>query len=485
VDAAILDLLIAEIAPLLVGRALGKARSVAAHAVAFEIAGDRTCRLWLDASRRAAGVFLVNSRESAAIEERGELPGRDRHALLLLRKHAEGRRIVALARVAGSRTLVVDAGRVVLALRLSGTPALTLALDGEAAATLGEGAPAWPLPVERLEAEQRPPAPVSPMLRLPGLWPLCRDRDLAPASAVSFGGDDSADARSTGSWREAAGTYLIARRRGARFDALQQAALKEARREIRRLTRLEANLAEDAAELPEADALRRQAEALLASPQAVPSGVSEAMVPDPYDATRFLTIALDPRLSATANADRVFGKARRIDRARAQLAARLSETRQVLAAARGVSARAEAAEMLADLAAPLVARTGERGASETRHYLTTRGLSILVGRGARENHHLTFSVARSEDLWLHARDVPGSHVIVRDNEGRAAAEDMREAAELAAFFSDARQEGRVDVHVTRRKHVRPAKGGPGRVHVFHSDTIRVTPRDPEGRLRRR
>ena len=76
-------------------------------------------------------------------------------------------------------------------------------------------------------------------------------------------------------------------------------------------------------------------------------------------------------------------------------------------------------------------------------------------------------------------------MIVRDNEGRAAAEDMREAAELAAFFSDARQEARVDVHVTRRKHVRPAKGGPGRVHVFHSDTIRVTPRDPEGRLRRR
>ena len=56
---------------------------------------------------------------------------------------------------------------------------------------------------------------------------------------------------------------------------------------------------------------------------------------------------------------------------------------------------------------------------------------------------------------------------------------------LAAYFSDARQEARVDVHVTRRKHVRPAKGGPGRVHVHHSDTMRVAPRDPAGRLRRR
>jgi predicted ribosome quality control (RQC) complex YloA/Tae2 family protein len=94
-------------------------------------------------------------------------------------------------------------------------------------------------------------------------------------------------------------------------------------------------------------------------------------------------------------------------------------------------------------------------------------------------------VARPEDLWFHARDVPGSHVILRDNEGRAGADDLREAAEVAAFFSEAREQTRVDVHATRRKHVRPARGGPGRVFVGHSETLRVAPRDPEGRLRRR
>ena len=75
--------------------------------------------------------------------------------------------------------------------------------------------------------------------------------------------------------------------------------------------------------------------------------------------------------------------------------------------------------------------------------------------------------------------------VLRDNEGRAAADDLREAAEVAAFFSEARSASLVDVHVTRRKHVRPAKGGPGRVYVAHSDTLRVAPRDPEGRLRSR
>jgi hypothetical protein len=56
---------------------------------------------------------------------------------------------------------------------------------------------------------------------------------------------------------------------------------------------------------------------------------------------------------------------------------------------------------------------------------------------------------------------------------------------VAAFFSEARGESLVDVHVTRRKHVKPARGGPGRVFVGHSDTLRVPPRDPEGRLRKR
>ena len=128
---------------------------------------------------------------------------------------------------------------------------------------------------------------------------------------------------------------------------------------------------------------------------------------------------------------------------------------------------------------------GPGAAAGPPHYLTGHGLSILVGRNARENQHLTFRVARPEDLWFHARDVPGSHVILRDNEGRAGADDLREAAEVAAFFSEAREQTKVDVHATRRKHVRPARGGPGRVFVGHSETLRVTPRDPEGRLRRR
>jgi len=167
---------------------------------------------------------------------------------------------------------------------------------------------------------------------------------------------------------------------------------------------------------------------------------------------------------------------------------RLRETRSSLAQARSREASLLDARDTAELAAHEGSDGSEAEASAPggpRHYLTTHGLSLLVGRGARENHHLTFRVARPEDLWLHARDVPGAHVVLRDGEGRAGAEDLREAAEVAAFFSEARGAALVDVHVTRRKHVRPARGGPGRVFVSHSDTLRVPPRDPAGRLRRR
>jgi predicted ribosome quality control (RQC) complex YloA/Tae2 family protein len=213
----------------------------------------------------------------------------------------------------------------------------------------------------------------------------------------------------------------------------------------------------------------------------------ETRVPDPYDPRHLISVSLDPRLSIRANADRLFERARRVERGRRQVEARLAETRAALALAEERQARADRARDRADLEpSPSDRRRAvDDGASRPRHYLTSRGLSILVGRGAKENHHLTFAVARPEDIWLHARDVPGAHVILRDNEGRAGPEDEREAAEVAAFFSDARTEGRIDVHVTRRKHVHAAGGGPGRVKVAHSETLRVAPRDPEGRLRRR
>jgi len=547
VDAVTLDRTLVELRPLVVGRYLSRPRLAAADAVAFEVSGSRDRCLWVDAGRWTAGVYW-RPREAARARVDAPSPaGRARQALLHLRKHVDGARVASLERVAGERAVALRAGEATLALRLSGSaPALSLVLDESVLGRLGEGPEAWPLPpasperewdhldpaafeaaVAAARADGRSlvravlaacpglgpalaretdgsaasfaalrerlggAAPTVLVPRAPGTEVAWHDVDLAGPGAVALG--PIAPARGEGtvlrpsSWLEAGALFLEARRRGLEFERLRRAALEDARRRIRRLEQLEANLAQDLAGLADESDLRRRAEALLAFARGIEAGRASIEVEDPYEPGRLLGIDLDPRLGGLANAERMFDKARRIERARHQVELRRRETLSELAAAREREALVLDARDRRELPGPGEAPGAkDRGdAAGPRRYLTGRGLSLLVGRNARENHHLTFRVARAEDLWLHARDAPGSHVVLRDDEGRAAADDLREAAEVAAFFSEARGEALVDVHVTRRKHVKPAKGGPGRVFVAHSDTLRVRPRDPEGRLRRR
>ncbi len=537
--------MVAGLQPLVVGRHLSRPR-LATDGVTFELSGAREQRIWLDASRGSAGAYLVRRDLAQRLSTpAGITPsGRERQALLHLRKHVEGARLSRLERVPGERALVLEAGGSTLVLRLGGAPALTLAREGALLATVGPGPAAWPAPAaaperewDRLDPEAFAAAveafvasgrsPVRAVLAAcPGLGPwLARETDgsaasfralrarlaapvptlLAPGPAAAWHDAELEPADAVilapvplsrpglvrveaGSWLETAALFLEARKRGLLFGRLRRLALDQERRAARRLSQLEANLAADLGSLRDEALLRRQGEALLAFGHALPAGVESAELPDPRDADSRLLLHLDSRLSVPGNAERLFDKARRSERARREIELRLRETRSALAAARSREARLLDARDAVELGVPLGRDRNQAEAPSPggpRHYLTTRGLSLLVGRGARENQHLTFRVARPEDLWLHARDVPGAHVVLRDSEGRAGAQDLREAAEVAAFFSEARGAALVDVHVTRRKHVRPARGGPGRVFVAHSDTLRVRPCDPEGRLRRR
>jgi predicted ribosome quality control (RQC) complex YloA/Tae2 family protein len=119
-----------------------------------------------------------------------------------------------------------------------------------------------------------------------------------------------------------------------------------------------------------------------------------------------------------------------------------------------------------------------------RRYLSTDGYEILVGRGARDNDNLTFRIARPNDLWLHAGDYPGSHVVIR-NPGRREIPQRTviEAAQLAGRFSQASDDTKVVIHYTERKFLSKPKGvAPGLVRMSSFRSITVEPKETLSRL---
>ena len=121
-----------------------------------------------------------------------------------------------------------------------------------------------------------------------------------------------------------------------------------------------------------------------------------------------------------------------------------------------------------------------------KSYRSSGGIEILVGRGARSNDELTYDIAKPDDVWLHARDVTGAHVVMRWTQtGAPPAKDLHEAAALAAWHSRARGSVVVPVDWTRRRYVRRAKGGPpGRALVERAKTVMARPNaELERRLR--
>lgn len=118
------------------------------------------------------------------------------------------------------------------------------------------------------------------------------------------------------------------------------------------------------------------------------------------------------------------------------------------------------------------------GKSAGRRFKTTDGFEVAIGRNDRENDEITFRVAKSQDIWMHAADYPGSHVIIRNpGRGEIPHKAIVEAAELAAFYSQAKQEGKAAVHYTQKKFVsKPPKAKPGLVRLSSFKTVLVEPR---------
>jgi len=262
-------------------------------------------------------------------------------------------------------------------------------------------------------------------------------------------------------------------------------------RALAKLRRREKAIEGDLARIDEAPGLRSDAQLILANLGRLKRGSGEFKAMDwTLDPPRERTLALDGRLDPKDQAERLFHRARRLTRGRAVAEARLADAhreRERLEASQAELGEGMDDERQRELAAALGEALSARAGTKTREearlpyrrYLGSGGRPVLVGRGARDNDALTLYHARPWDLWLHARDVEGAHVIVPCARGEACPSELLvDAASLAAHHSRARGQPLVDVSYVARRHVRKPKGSaPGAVRVEREKVLglRVDP----------
>ena len=251
-----------------------------------------------------------------------------------------------------------------------------------------------------------------------------------------------------------------------------------ARRAARREERLEAELVA----LEEPGALRRIGDLILARYREIPPGAASVRLTD-FEGHP-LELELDPAEPPHENAARYYARAGKAERARERIPALLEEARTERARLEALVTQAREGDLEEEEVREVLGpdRPTSRGqvvgpALPYRAYRSSGGLEIRVGRGARHNDDLTFHHSSPGDVWLHARDNAGAHVVLRwTGPGNPPARDLAEAATLAALHSKARTSGSAPVDWTLRKYVRkPRKAPPGRVAADRLQTVFVEP----------
>lgn len=237
-----------------------------------------------------------------------------------------------------------------------------------------------------------------------------------------------------------------------------------------------------------AEEFRQKGELLTTFLHQVPNDQDQVTL-DNYYTNQPITIALDKALTPSQNAQRYFKRYQKLKEAVKYLTELIEETKATILYLESVETVLNQAglEEIAEIREELI-QTGfiRRRQREKIHkrkkpeqYLASDGKTIIyVGRNNLQNEELTFKMARKEELWFHAKDIPGSHVVISGNLNPSD-EVKTDAAELAAYFSKGRLSNLVQVDMIEVKKLnKPTGGKPGFVTYTGQKTLRVTP-DPE------
>ena len=227
----------------------------------------------------------------------------------------------------------------------------------------------------------------------------------------------------------------------------------------------------------ETDNLRDQAALLLAHQKEIPAKVATFMLKDFNGDLHTLT--LNSKLNAVENAQTMFERAKKLERRADQAQVREGDLITELAKLKETITSLDKLSLkeIDQLSKTYANKPKEQFRAEPfMRYQSPQGYNVLVGRNSKGNDHITFRLARSQDVWLHVQGYTGSHAIIQATKKEVPFETILFAAELAAAYSKAGASDNVPVDYTLKKNVWKVKGIPlGAVHFSQQKTVYVTP----------
>ncbi len=265
--------------------------------------------------------------------------------------------------------------------------------------------------------------------------------------------------------------------------------MKRIRDRMRRLSQQHQRLLDRQQQYSEAGEFKTRAQMLVASGADMDRHHESVEVIDYFgDGPEPRTIELDPSKTLRENVNKMFKKHHKAERGMGMVRRQLSELEVAQAQLQAQADRIGsigtwdawgAMNPPADKQQSTASGTpGARPGPRRRRSVELDGHEVLVGRNSRENDELTFKVATGDDFWFHVADYTGSHVIVRNPARDSELEEaiLVRAAQLAAYYSQARNSNKVEVHYTQRKFVsKPKKAKPGLVRLREFKTVTVEP----------
>jgi predicted ribosome quality control (RQC) complex YloA/Tae2 family protein len=256
------------------------------------------------------------------------------------------------------------------------------------------------------------------------------------------------------------------------------------RRKLKRANRSHLAALQRLQECLEWDKMHHEALLLQANLFQLHKGMKEAILLDWQQDNRECHIALNPLVEPKEQALQRFRKSKKLKKGIPYCQAHVEKVREEIAHLTHLLdalALTDSYQALAPFSALLPPSIPQKSAEPPavalpyRKFLSTTGFEIWVGKGAKDNDLLTFQHARGSDWWLHVRDYPGSHVVIRvDQQQEPDSETLQEAMQLALYYSKARDEKGAEICLTQCKHVqRVGKGKSGSVHLAKQRILTV------------